>query len=141
MTVPGGWRAVPGRTRLGGRSVAVLLLGAVCGLTLGWGAAEGIRVTRTWVVGVADSDAVEERATCLARAVDLLVPPATPLSVAVVEVANLDGGVLLVNLVEHAYRRARLVERPEQADLVLGVTKTPGAGCDGYTVTVRRPDG
>lgn len=124
------------------RTVAAVIVGVGCLLILAVHAATGVRSTRTWADHrhIALAASIDARASCLGRAIDAVVPPKAQVHVPLTEAQGLDQPVLAHLVIDHLYRRAVLVERA-RADLVVAVAQVPGAGCGGYAVTARPPDG
>jgi hypothetical protein len=132
------------RLRARGRKLAAGAVAAVAIIILCWQARSGVSVSRIWAGEGYRSTAaaVEDRVSCLARAIDSAVPEGAPVHVPLGEVFDdAAGGLLFFNIVEHVYRRAPLVERPDQARFILGLSQTPGSGCGGYTLTVQPAHG
>jgi hypothetical protein len=109
-------------------AAAVLVLAAV---VLGTHALAGERIARGWFSGEPGglADLAWQQTECLDRAVADLAPEGAAVHVPA------EAGPLFQRLIEAAYLRGPVVARPQDADVVISLTDTPGGGCGGVSPT------
>jgi hypothetical protein len=104
---------------------------------IAWWAVDGVALHRGWTGQPYRQEArvASDLAECLGRDVARVVPEGARVHVSRTEAARLSE-VYFLQLIEYAFRRAELVGSPDEADLLLTVRRTSGAGCGGVRAAV-----